>query len=164
MKIAICDDEKSARDILLQMLSEYPDSFSCLDTYESGEAFLETHKNYDLLFLDIDMKGMDGIETARKIRLKDKKLKIVYVTAYREYAGKAFSVHAFGYLLKPVKKEKLFAQIEDAKSYREEEKQEEEPLEFVTTEGRVLLRSGDIYYFEFWNLKLKSAPKTGKWK
>ena len=66
MKIAICDDEKSARDILLQMLREYPDSFSCLDAYESGEAFLKTHKNYDLLFLDIDMKGMDGIETARK--------------------------------------------------------------------------------------------------
>ena len=162
MKIAICDDEKSARDILLQMLSEYPDSFSCLDIYESGEAFLETHKNYDLLFLDIDMKGMDGIETARKIRLKDKKLKIVYVTAYREYAGKAFSVHAFGYLLKPVKKEKLFAQIEDAKSYREEEKQEEEPLEFVTTEGRVLLRPGDIYYFEFWNRKIKISTKDGQ--
>ena len=96
----------------------YPEAFSCLDTYESGEEFLESGKNYDLLFLDIDMKGMDGIETARKIRLRDKKLKIVYVTAYREYAGKAFSVHAFGYLLKPVKKERLFAQIEDAKSYR----------------------------------------------
>ena len=154
MRIAICDDEKSARDLLLQMLWEYPEAFSCLDTYESGEEFLESGKNYDLLFLDIDMKGMDGIETARKIRLRDKKLKIVYVTAYREYAGKAFSVHAFGYLLKPVKKERLFAQIEDAKSYREEEKQEEEPLEFMTTEGRTLLLPGDIYYFEFWNRKI----------
>ena len=161
MRIAICDDEKSARDLLLQMLWEYPEAFSCLDTYESGEEFLESGKNYDLLFLDIDMKGMDGIETARKIRLRDKKLKIVYVTAYREYAGKAFSVHAFGYLLKPVKKERLFAQIEDAKSYREDEKQEEEPLEFMTTEGRTLLLPGDIYYFEFWNRKIRLCTKEG---
>ena len=54
MKIAICDDEKSARDILLQMLSEYPGSFSCLDTYESGEAFLETHKNLSLIHIWAD--------------------------------------------------------------------------------------------------------------
>ena len=42
MRIAICDDEKSARDLLLQMLWEYPEAFSCLDTYESGEEFLES--------------------------------------------------------------------------------------------------------------------------
>ena len=41
-------------------------AFSCLDTYESGEEFLESGKNYDLLFLDIDMKGMDGIENCQE--------------------------------------------------------------------------------------------------
>ena len=60
-----------------------------------------------------------------------------------------------------MKKERLFAQIEDAKSYREEEKQEEEPLEFMTTEGRTLLDLGDIYYFEFWNRKIRLCTKEG---
>ena len=106
MKIAICDDEKKASEALLEILRECPESVEKTDVYFSGEELLRAKEQYDLLFLDIDMEGIDGIETARKIRLKDKKVKIVYVTAYSEYAGKAFSVHAFGYLLKPVKRKK----------------------------------------------------------
>ena len=102
MKIAICDDEKKASEALLEILEECPEPIEKTDVYFSGEELLRSTEQYDLLFLDIDMEGIDGIETARKIRLKDKKVKIVYVTAYSEYAGKAFSVHAFGYLLKPV--------------------------------------------------------------
>ena len=96
MKIAICDDEKKASETLLEILRECPESIEKTDIYFSGEELLLAEEQYDLLFLDIDMEGIDGIETARKIRLKDKKVKIVYVTAYSEYAGKAFSVHAFG--------------------------------------------------------------------
>lgn len=107
MKIAICDDEKEIRESLRNILEEYREPLEQIDLYAGGEEFLECGKSYDLLFLDIDMKGINGIETARKIRLKDKKIKIVYVTAYKEYASQAFSVHAFGYLLKPIKKKKF---------------------------------------------------------
>lgn len=155
MKIAICDDEKEIRESLRKILEEYKEPFEQIDLYTSGEELLEYDRNYDLLFLDIDMKGINGIETARKIRLKDKKIKIVYVTAYKEYASQAFSVHAFGYLLKPIKKEKIYRQIQDALSYEEETPKEIPILEFMTLEGRVRIPCDTIYYFEFFNRKIK---------
>lgn len=65
MKIAICDDDKRAADKLMDILHQYPNPLEKIDVYFSGEEFLKQTETYDLLFLDIDMKGMDGIETAR---------------------------------------------------------------------------------------------------
>ena len=64
---------------------------------------LESEEKFDIIFLDIDMGGINGIETAKKIRIYDKKVKIIYVTNYTDYTSSAFSVHAFGYLVKPIK-------------------------------------------------------------
>ena len=77
------------------------------DCYESGEKLVESDQNYDILFLDIDMDGMNGIETAKVLREKDKNVKIIYVTSYAEYVHYAFAVHAFAYLLKPVSQEQV---------------------------------------------------------
>lgn len=161
MRIAICDDEDTAVSLLKEMTDSYPEEKLCADTYESGELLLESGRSYDLIFLDIDMKGMDGIETARRIRTHDKKVKIVYVTSYREYAGKAFSVHAFGYLLKPVKREKLWRQITDARQWQEEEKPECKKMEFQTLEGLIRLPVEEIYYLEYRNrhIFLQTAKK-----
>ena len=161
MKIAICDDEKKASEALLEILEECPEPIEKTDVYFSGEELLRSTEQYDLLFLDIDMEGIDGIETARKIRLKDKKVKIVYVTAYSEYAGKAFSVHAFGYLLKPVKKTSVLKQVADALAYREEEQKPSPVLEFETSQGRTRLHTADIYYFEIRGRQIKLAAEKG---
>ena len=159
MKIAICDDEKKASEALLEILEECPEPIEKTDVYVSGEELLRSKEQYDLLFLDIDMEGIDGIETARKLRLKDKKVKIVYVTAYSEYGGKAFSVHAFGYLLKPVKKEKVLRQVTDALAYREEEEKQSPMLEFATSQGRIRLHTADIYYFEIRGRQIRLAAE-----
>ena len=113
MRIAVCDDDETAVSFLRELIETYPKQKLCADGYSSGEDLLRSGHVYDLIFLDIDMRGIDGIETARRIRVHDRKVKIVYVTSYKEYAGRAFSVHAFGYLLKPVKQEKLWKQIEE---------------------------------------------------
>lgn len=63
------------------------------------------------------MDGINGIETAQKIRRYDKDVKIIYVTSYTEYTNAAFSVHAFGYLNKPVKQEEIFKQLDEVISY-----------------------------------------------
>src|SRR5699024_11596891 len=65
-----------------------------------------------------DLKGISGIDTARMLRRRDKKVKIVYVTAYEDFRDYAFSVHAFGYLVKPVKRESVHEMIREVLDYK----------------------------------------------
>lgn len=159
MRIAVCDDDETAVSFLRELIESYPKQKLNADGYSSGEDLLRTRNIYDLIFLDIDMKGIDGIETARRIRIHDRKVKIVYVTSYKEYAGKAFSVHAFGYLLKPVKQEKIWKQIEDALLWQEEEAPEVKQVEFTAVEGLVRLPVDMIYYFEYQNRRIYMKAK-----
>ena len=159
MRIAVCDDDETAVSFLRELIESYPKQKLSADGYSSGEDLLRTRNIYDLIFLDIDMKGIDGIETARRIRIHDRKVKIVYVTSYKEYAGKAFSVHAFGYLLKPVKQEKIWKQIEDALLWQEEEAPEVKQVEFTAVEGLVRLPVDMIYYFEYQNRRIYMKAK-----
>ncbi|MFR2644807.1 MAG: LytR/AlgR family response regulator transcription factor [Blautia coccoides] len=159
MRIAVCDDDETAVSFLRELIESYPKQKLNADGYSSGEDLLRTGTIYDLIFLDIDMKGIDGIETARRIRIHDRKVKIVYVTSYKEYAGKAFSVHAFGYLLKPVKQEKIWKQIEDALLWQEEEAPEVKQVEFTAVEGLVRLPVDMIYYFEYQNRRIYMKAK-----
>lgn len=159
MRIAVCDDDETAVSFLRELIESYPKQKLSADGYSSGEDLLRTGNIYDLIFLDIDMKGIDGIETARRIRIHDRKVKIVYVTSYKEYAGKAFSVHAFGYLLKPVKQEKIWKQIEDALLWQEEEAPEVKQVEFTAVEGLVRLPVDMIYYFEYQNRRIYMKAK-----
>lgn len=159
MRIAVCDDDGTAVSFLRELIESYPKQKLSADGYSSGEDLLRTGNIYDLIFLDIDMKGIDGIETARRIRIHDRKVKIVYVTSYKEYAGKAFSVHAFGYLLKPVKQEKIWKQIEDALLWQEEEAPEVKQVEFTAVEGLVRLPVDMIYYFEYQNRRIYMKAK-----
>ena len=159
MCIAVCDDDETEVSFLRELIESYPKQKLNADGYSSGEDLLRTGNIYDLIFLDIDMKGIDGIETARRIRIHDRKVKIVYVTSYKEYAGKAFSVHAFGYLLKPVKQEKIWKQIEDALLWQEEEAPEVKQVEFTAVEGLVRLPVDMIYYFEYQNRRIYMKAK-----
>jgi two-component system, LytTR family, response regulator len=109
IKTLIVDDEPHARAILAEYLADYP-QFSvvaeCANGYEAVKAVAE-HKP-DLLFLDIQMPKLDGFEV---LELLDAKPKVVFVTAYDEYAVRAFEVHALDYLLKPYTAERFAAVV-----------------------------------------------------
>ena len=160
MKIAVCDDEKSMLEQMEENLKEFETLFQ-IDCYTSGEALLDSGIYYDLIFLDIDMPGLGGIETARQLRQYDKKVKIVYVTSYREYGAQAFSVHAFSYMVKPVKTEALYHILEEAFEYSREG---EIPVrvEFDTLQGSAVLDVKDIFYFEFVSRKIRICIKGGE--
>lgn len=157
IKIGICDDNKNIRNEIKKAIESYKDLKYTIKTYESGEILLEDMKEFDVIFLDIDMGGINGIEAAKKIRKYDKSVKIIYVTSYTDYLNLAFSVHAFGYLNKPVKVEQIHSQLKEVLSYSEEENQE--ALEFITSEGVVRLLPREIYYFEYINRKVKLKTK-----
>ena len=119
MKIAICDDDKKLRKDLRHLIEVQLDFMAFayeIEEYESGNCILEhMDKNEpDILFLDIEMPGMGGMDTAKVLRKFDKKVLIIFVTAYPDYVFQGYEVHAFHYILKPYKKEKIKEVLESA--------------------------------------------------
>jgi two-component system response regulator AlgR len=115
MKILIVDDEPPARDRLKRLIEELDD---CECTGEAGngaEAIALAGKLApDVVLMDIRMPGMDGVEAARHLSMLDEPPAVIFVTAYDEYALRAFDTQAVGYLLKPVRKEKLADTLQKA--------------------------------------------------
>lgn len=109
IKVLIVDDEPHAREILAEYLADYPQFTivgQCANGYEAVKAVAE--REPDLVFLDIQMPKLDGFEV---LELLDRKPKVVFVTAYDEYAVRAFEVHALDYLVKPFTAERFASVI-----------------------------------------------------
>lgn len=152
-KIAVCDDEEAVSEQVKNLITEWNPSVDVV-CFSSGEALLENYQSYEAVFLDIDMAGMNGIETGKAIRRLDKDTKIVYLTAYRDYVSGAFGVHAFQYLLKPVNKKAIWNVLEEIFRYmRSAEKKI--ILDFHTVDGALCLPVESIYFFEYENRKIR---------
>ncbi len=120
ISIAICDDEITEIQYLSMLVRKWADKHDFmvrLSCYESAESFLfqyEGDKDVDILLLDIQMKKLDGIELARKIRAENDSLRIVFITGYPDFISDGYDVSALHYLMKPVKKDKLFEVLDRA--------------------------------------------------
>lgn len=110
VSIAVCDDELleclhiSAR---IGTLMEEMGISCIIEQFNSGEKLIESLERFDLIFLDILMKGMDGMETARRCRELAFEKTLIFLTSSRKYVFDAYDVGAFHYLVKPVGEEKL---------------------------------------------------------
>ena len=91
ISIAIVDDEKIIREQMKKLI-ENKKQECVIDTYSSGEELLQTNKCYDIAFLDIQMDGMNGIDTARVLRQKADDMVLIFVTGVKEYVFDAFDV------------------------------------------------------------------------
>jgi len=108
MNILIVDDEKPARDRLRQLLQESTAHTVVGEAANGHEALrLVPELRPDVVLLDIRMPGMGGMETARHLNALDAPPAIIFATAYDEYAVEAFDARAIGYVLKPVRRERL---------------------------------------------------------
>ena len=108
IKCVIIDDEKPARDEISFLVKEHG-GFDILGIYDSAKSFLENLSNLDmdLLFVDINMPGMTGIELVEHLRMHHMTVHVVFITAYDDFAIKAFELHAVDYLLKPVSADRM---------------------------------------------------------
>ncbi|MDE5992623.1 MAG: LytTR family DNA-binding domain-containing protein, partial [Oscillospiraceae bacterium] len=116
MFTAICDDEKTMQNCLIRLLQEYSaengvDIF--VDKFENGFDLLRSTRKYEVIFMDYQMNGIDGIETARKIREANCDSVIIFISAYPEAALDSFEVGTFRFLKKPVDKLKVFRALDD---------------------------------------------------
>lgn len=113
MKIAIIEDEQVHIDLLADHLRAWgQDKGSAIEitAFTSAESFLfvwEENKDFDILFVDIQMSGMNGVEMAKKIRGQDEEIAIVFTTGIADYMGEGYEVEALHYLLKPISREKI---------------------------------------------------------
>ena len=124
MNIAICDDDLKHINLIEDMiydLSQKIDNFKPdIDAYLSGEELLRLIDVKDfpsILFIDVEMPGINGIQTARELRKLSEQVLIIYVTSYETYTLESFEVRPFRYLLKPIDTEKFARAFYDAIEY-----------------------------------------------
>ena len=122
LKAIIVDDEQPARDELAYLLSRLP-GITVIGEADNGAAAvgLAAQTNPDVVFLDIQMRGMNGLDTALALRTAAPQALIVFATAYDEYALRAFEIGAVDYLLKPFEGERVTAAVLRLEKYHPEE-------------------------------------------
>ena len=118
VRILVVDDEAHARDRLRRLVTELEGDYEVVAEAADGECALELCDSLaaDLVLLDIEMPGMDGLATARRLADLEPPPAVIMVTAYPQYALEAFEGRAADYLLKPVRRERLLAALERART------------------------------------------------
>ena len=158
MKIAICDDEKNIRELIAEKVRNICPKAEIV-LFSSGEQLLLSNEQIDILFLDIQMSGKDGMQTATQLRKKDKNMILIFVTAVEDYVFRAFDVGAFNYILKPIDNVKfaevLLKAVEKLRLFNISEKEEKSKSLMINNGGvhtKVLV--DDIVYAEVFNRKV----------
>lgn len=156
MKIAICDDERDVQDSIEGYVRGV-----CADAeilkFDDGRSLLGYAGQIDILFLDIQMEPMDGMETARELRRSGSRAILIFVTALEEYVFQAFDVGAFHYLVKPFTQERFvqvmrmaLGQLREAESLPAEERS----ILVKSGYSHIRIPVDDIVYAEVFNRKV----------
>ena len=127
MRLAICDDEKRVRDVIAESVRAVSESIE-IELYADAKEILAPDHYVDILFLDIQMPGIDGMKAARLMREAGKKTVIVFVTALEEQVFGAFDVGAFNYIIKPFGRARIQEVIKRAIEQAEENRYIEKTL------------------------------------
>ena len=155
IRIAVCDDESYMSDHIKEMVCDFfrkKNREISLRTFAGGEELLSYDGQIDILFLDIQMKDMDGMETARKLRVGKFRGFLIFITVLKEMVFASFEVQAYDYLVKPVEKtqfektmERLYASMQNAR--------EDSLLVQKGYEGRIIPK-GEIVFCEIIDRKI----------
>ena len=164
MKIAIVDDIKSEAERLSSLVAHYLSTHGLFcdqtDLFASGEAFLEHFEpaRYDIIFLDIYMNELSGMETARRIRQQDTTCSIIFVTTSPDFAVDSYDVDARYYLLKPVSDEQVTRALDRCGL----EQMEQNRFVLVPSEGKeIRLFLHRISYTEYESRRILVHMKDG---
>ena len=118
MKIAICDDEVAVSEVtksLLQQWAIHQSISLSVHCYENGDDLILAQKSecFDLIFLDVLMPLLNGIDTAKELRRQNQNVPIIFLTSSKEFAFDSYEVKALQYLLKPVSPNQLWSIMND---------------------------------------------------
>ena len=159
MKILIADDEPLARERLAKLIEALPNCYLLPEQASNGVQALELCASLkpDVLLLDIQMPGLDGLEVAAKLAKQAEAPAIIFCTAHDEHALDAFAVNAIGYLVKPVRIEPLAQALRQATRLNQHQlaaivpTNSDQPtrshISCKTHKGLELIAIQDVYYF-----------------
>ena len=154
IRIALCDDNDIEREILKDIIESIFDSMgdeAAIFEFSSGEKLCRNYSkgDYDIIFLDIHMKQLDGIETGKAIRDKDAKVEIVYATSSEEYLKEGYNIHALSYLTKPYDVKKVEETLEYYyKKNGIDKRESNEFLDVNIQQQKIYIRQKDIMWLE----------------
>lgn len=143
MRVAICDDEAIYREETKKGIRAYRKDIEIVE-YTDGSELVQSEEQFDLIFLDVEMKKLDGVTTAKYLRRKNIDAEIVFLTSHGEFVYDAFDVRALQFLKKPLESGKLIKVLKTVeKALNEEDKVE------LSLEGeKCYVKVKDIVYLE----------------
>lgn len=159
MNIWICDDEKEITEtIAAKVKIRFPSAE--IQKFCFGTELLKSESHFDILFLDIELLDMNGIEVAMRLRERGEQGSIIFVTAHEKYIFQAFDVQAFHYLVKPFDNQKFFKILQDAVKQRHFQS-EEAPYIIIKT-GYELYKvfHAEILFIEVMGRKITVHTKS----
>lgn len=164
MNIAICDDDKLMSRKLIRLIN----TFGILNKkkiithiYNNGYDLIKKSNEYDLIFLDVVMPEIDGLQVATEIRETNLNVQIIFVTTHKSYMHQAFSVRAFGYVIKPFKIEDIFHELSEFSKFIDNKNlissnntnpknlDTDNFITFNINRKEVKINLDDIYYLEY---------------
>lgn len=119
-KIAVCDDCETDREYMARLVDRWAAGaghMAAVKLFVSAEAFLfqyEEEKDFDILLLDIEMGGQNGVELAKRVRQDNEMVQIVFITGFPDFMAEGYEVSALHYLMKPVAETRLFQILDKA--------------------------------------------------
>ena len=150
IKIVIVEDEAAVRDQLTDYVRRYTRQYGTefeVTCFTDGDEILENYRPaFDIIFLDVEMKRLNGMETAQRIRELDDDVLLIFITNMAQYAIKGYSVGALDYVLKPVPYFAFSQQLQ--KALGQLEKRERHYLAVAMDGGMRRLDAAEIYYLE----------------
>lgn len=166
MKFAILDDENSDRERIVTFLERFVNENSVdlrWETFSNPTEFLENYiGDFDLIFLDIAMPGVNGIEVAREIRKKDQKVILIFITSLGQFALQGYEVEALDFVVKPIAYEEFCLKMKRALRYLMRD--EDASLFIRTTDGVVRLQAKDVFLIEVRHHYLHYKTSTGEYR
>lgn len=150
MDVAIVEDDKNARYNLKQILQKFASEKNekiMIHEFENAITFLtDYHADYDIVFMDIEMPMMNGMDASKKLREKDKKVILYFITNMAQYAIKGYEVGAMDFIVKPVTYPQLKMKLERA--VVELKRNDTEKIVISHKTGTLRIATRDIYYIE----------------
>ena len=157
IRIAMVEDNETEREKIRECLDYFSKEEQIpfeIDTYPSGLAFIMSEmKGYDIVLMDIDMPGMNGMETARSLRKEDPSVILIFITNLAQYAINGYEVDATDFILKPINKYSFSMKIKRALA-RVVRHAEDVNLVIRSRDGSIVLPGNDLYYVDIANHSL----------